>query len=396
MFRGVDEVLVSLAIRAPVQLQQLSLSVFRPAIVLEHVDARHLTRLDVSCASAAGSALLPAALSRLVGLQDLRLSVWSDNARHEGLAGAVAPLTALTRLALQGQGVPASVLQQLPTGLVSLHLSGPGVTGGDLGLAPFTPNLVGLQQLQHLTVYNAAGDLSAMTTLNARLNLKLCLAYSHLMAGTTAVAAHVPVWGRLATLRSLTLVVPNDCINARMASGIAAATTLTSLALECDCVASEVNMETMLAPLSQLQYLKLRSSRTAGTQPGIGVESFGNLMSHLTWLELLYIQVLPLARTQVTTSTCLEHLRVDCIGIGDGELVVMGHYMANLRVLCMARVAAAMVEAALMRGGFPKLRELVLLDSDMHYMSAVQQAEAMHDILAARPGLKLTLSGVSE
>jgi hypothetical protein len=145
--RDADEAAWSL--RPPLQLRCLQLLVHRPVPLLKQLEPSRLTSLEITLSDDHDgedeSPLLPAALSRLSGLQQLVIrGGWS--CVHDSITAALAGMPQLTLLALQPQ-LPAAALAQLPSQLVELQLSNPECEAVQL-----VAHVQALQQLQSLSL----------------------------------------------------------------------------------------------------------------------------------------------------------------------------------------------------------------------------------------------------
>ncbi|WIA13623.1 hypothetical protein OEZ85_007187 [Tetradesmus obliquus] len=216
-------------------LQRLQLVARDPAALLRQLQPSRLSSLVLTLDDAAAeSQLLAAALSRLTGLQELRIIseyVDGDTAQpHVSFAAALARMPQLTQLVMQPQ-LPAAALARLPRQLVHLHLSAP-----DCSAAELVAHVNALPQLQTLKLAYGSGAVFDVPARNVAMQ-------------------HAAAWGAIPALRQLDLRLAMG-LDAATLGGIAAATNLTRL------VGHFLHGEpgarmSMLSSLQQLEALQL-------------------------------------------------------------------------------------------------------------------------------------------
>uniref|UniRef100_A0A383W8H4 Uncharacterized protein n=1 Tax=Tetradesmus obliquus TaxID=3088 RepID=A0A383W8H4_TETOB len=234
---GADEAVVCLAVRPPVQLQELQLgqthgSLLNPAAVLQQLDASHLTQLSVSIPVANyGAALMPAALQQLTALRCLRVFAGhhapcplQQPQILQAYLEALPRLTRLTELSWRGS-ISADLLKQLPARVLKVRLAMPT---GKLEVQ----HLADKQQLQQLHLGFTGCDTTALASLSAltrlqhlSLHMPACKADSLTQHGSSLA---------LSTLKQLHIGIHYaDALSPAAASAIAAATSVSNLQLRC-------------------------------------------------------------------------------------------------------------------------------------------------------------------
>jgi hypothetical protein len=382
---GADEAVMSLAVRPPVQLQNLDLNAAaplrKPAALLTQLDGSHLTQLQVSIPGGYGAACLPAALQQLTGLSCLvvtALSARDDLAQPrvgQAYAAAMPSLTNLTELRWCGY-VPPGVLQQLPHSVVRLQLQSEQSA---------IQHLAGLHQLQQLKlVVHGTCDATALAPLTALTSLqRLGLRVSCPTAADVAQLGRS--WAALPALQLLRVLAGE--LNQAAGNAIAAATSVTKLQLRC-LLEESFDLAAMIAPLAQLKQLCVVQEPSASR----ALSTFGRVLSqgitHLVWCGA---RLAPVARTQLSTCTQLRALVIDTDSIGDDDLEVMGHYLKELQLLGVVVGGTITLQglcAALTSGGFAALRKLVAARFETEE-NVVSRAEVARRVAVARPDVRV-------
>jgi hypothetical protein len=369
---GADEALMCVAVRPPVQLQGLSLgaiaSLANPAAVLQQLDASHLTQLTVSIADAHAAALLQSALPQLQSLRSLRVHIHDSFAiRHapkDACLGALAPLTQLTELSLAMPSAgSAGLLVHLPSSLVSITLFTEAAADDDVRA------IAQARQLQQLELNGvqgvAAAAPSSLTALTSLLHLSLAYLDVPDQADDEMIKQHAAVWSTLPVLHRLK--VRRCRFSPGTAAAIAAATSVTSLWLECS-ADIQADLSATLAPLKQLRRLDMyiHGRSNADHQPVaasmLDSSVLADSVEQLVWCRW---PLSPVARTQLITRTQLRKLVLDSSSIGDEELEVIAHYMQRLQLLGLARnskISDAGIYKAL--GNHNALMQLLLAENN--------------------------------
>jgi hypothetical protein len=191
------------------------------------------------------------------------------------------------------------------------------------------------------------------------------------------ITQHAAVWSASPVLHSLKLT--GWRFSPVTAAAIAAATSLTSLWLECS-PDSEADISAALAPLKQLRGLQLYVEAPSDEEqdPVAATILDSNVFADsVDQLVLCRWPLSPVARTQLFTRTQLQKLIIGGSSIGDDDLEVMAHYMRRLQLLgvaCNGKISPAGFGKALDGTKFPALLQLLLASCDQREALALCDA----------------------
>jgi hypothetical protein len=350
-------------LRPPLQLRSLQLQVHTPLPLLKQLDPSRLTNLEISRLTLGScrdeeSPLLPRALSRLTGVQQLAVTGWWG-CTHDSMAAALA---CMPQLALEPQ-LPAAALSHLPSQLVKLQLSNPQCEAAQL-----------------LACVQALKELQSLT-----------LVYSS-RSNQDILRRHAASYAAIPQLKQLVLdldAASGNKLTADLAAGIAGATSLTRLygyfAAGC---APEVDLVATLSPLKQLHSLELTMKR--GDVP---VQSFKRLFAdNLAQLQSLVLDMWELPQLAVA-QVCLQATRLT-------QMTLMSEALTDANLLLIADSMVGLKHAALSWGitadgllsvlALPNLPRLEQLAYACGY-DAKQRAAAATGLAQVRPTLSVVV-----